>query len=103
MAAWLRVSTLNSVDLPTFGRPTIATIGSMGARPYLPGSAAPTAAAATAPPPTSPARGAAAAQGGAVRAQPAVVGECQPQPARHQRRTADALFVGDALGGDDRV
>src|ERR1700681_3417358 len=29
MAAWLRVSTLNSVDLPTFGRPTIATIGSI--------------------------------------------------------------------------
>jgi hypothetical protein len=30
MASRVRVSVLNSVDLPTFGRPTIAMTGSMG-------------------------------------------------------------------------
>ena len=93
----VRVSTLNSVDLPTLGRPTMATIGSMLAA-YLVGSAAPHA---VPQPPALPAVPAAdmLAQR-AIGAELAVVGEHQHQSTGHDRRAADALLQRDALGCD---
>src|SRR5450755_3278058 len=96
MAAWLRVSTLNSVDLPTFGRPTIATIGNM--RLALLGRLR-----------RSHTRRRRRCSGGGYgfrgtkRAEHAIVGKHQHQSASHDWRAGDALFVGNALGADDRV
>src|SRR5580704_19034915 len=75
MAARVRVSALNSVDLPTLGRPTMARIGSISAGP---GSAS---------------RRACRRRRGAKGGQIPVVTKHEQQITGDDRRAADALFA----------